>query len=71
MNDRELLLRALKRAGLTPESYNGRFMYGRECISVRCNHLSEVPAKHRKTANTDQMGLGIVVYWTWADWSNE
>ena len=71
MNDRELLLRALKRGGLTAKSYSGRFMYGRECISVRCNHISEVPPKWRKSASTDSMGKGIVVYWTWADWSEE
>lgn len=71
MDDREVLLRALKRANLTPESYSGRFMFGSKCISVIVHNMSEVPAKHRKTASSETLGMDIVVYWTWASWEKE
>lgn len=48
-------------------TYSGRFMYGRQCLSIYCDHAGsclEAAGAHRvRGASTDSMGLGAVVYW--------
>ena len=54
---------AVKRAGLGDSlyyTYSGRCMYGRKCPAVNVDYLVEFPSY--KKYNTDNMGLGAVIY---------
>lgn len=77
------MVEALREAGHEPYSYSGRGMYGRRCVAVDVPSgasmlelgyalgLRGVDPSEFGEAKTDNMGLGIVVYWPYAEWSKE
>ena len=70
----------LEEAGYEPESYSGRNMYGKCCVSVN-NAISSWEIARALWLNNfdsddldipeprqDQLGLGIVLYWPSYEW---
>lgn len=79
------LIEALNTAGLKIRRYSGRGMYGKECVAVSDDRrLQEILAdlveaygdnlecaEAIRAARTDNMGLGIVVYWPHVAWPDD
>lgn len=67
----------LEECGFDPQSYSGRGMYGKECVSVRDATVWEVGRMlpHDATGipepHTDSLGTGIVIYWPKFEWPKE
>jgi len=72
------LMSELENLGLEPQAYSGRAMYGKQCVSVTLDRDEgwtvwaiargmdselDIPSP-----NTDQMGLGMVLYWPSLKW---
>jgi len=75
------LIEALEEAGYEPRSYSGRGMYGKCCVSVSGDDVSEWDIARALWFNNfdqedldipaprqDQLGLGIVLYWPSFEW---
>jgi hypothetical protein len=76
-------IEALEESGYEPESYSGRGMYGKECVSISgdvsawdvaralwfCNFDSD--DLDIPEPKQDQLGLGIVLYWPSYEWPKE
>ena len=68
---------ALDEAGFDHCEYSGRGMYGKQCVGVKleghtdayemfaliAGENPEFGAELARSARTDDMGLGIIVYW--------
>ena len=60
----EKIFKKIEDAGLEPQSYSGRWMYGQTCLGVAVGHpgdltvLGRVPMPH-----TESLGKGIIAYW--------
>ena len=78
------LIEALSQAGFDPCAYSGRGMFGKECVCVKGDDVSEWEvAKALWRANddneivdvpaprTDSLGLGIVLYWPYYEWPKD
>jgi len=64
------LIKLIRYTGRTPVSYSGRFMYGSECVAVELDQGDngrDLPDEDHKI---DSLGLGKVIYWTWAKATN-
>lgn len=77
----EKFIEALEDAGYEPKSYSGRGMYGKKCVSVHGDDVSEWDIARNLFNEThdgefdnvpapkqDQMGRGIVLYWPSYKW---
>jgi hypothetical protein len=67
------LINALTDAGFTPESYSGRGMYGKNCVSVKNESIFDVGRALAELdsipePSQDQLGKGIVLYWPSCEW---
>lgn len=75
------LTEALRSVDLEPQSYSGRGMYGRQCVSVQgpsqkdmisrivmCGLAPEQVGHLIQMSHSDSMGLGVVVYWPSIEW---
>lgn len=66
-----------------PRSYSGRAMYGKQCIAISGDYLSEwevalqigylarcfgLDPRDIGTPNSDALGRGIVLYWPRHEW---
>lgn len=81
----DTLTQALQAAGLTPEDYSGRNLFGRYCVCTNVSDLPEAVAKimaanvplHAElvplmaAAKTDSMGPDTVLYWPKIEWEGE
>ena len=62
---------------IPPQSYSGRFMYGKTCLGFTCKssqqeELLEIALRHGlRGFRTDSMGRDIIVYWPDTPWSEE
>jgi hypothetical protein len=65
----EALVSRLEKVGLNPRSYSGRFMYGKRCVSVSVDFLSELGKGTPKGYKVDNLGLGYVAYWPEVEWT--
>jgi len=63
------LVSKLEAEGLSPRSYSGRGMYGRNCVGASVVH----PGDHvlPRGWQQDQLGKGFIVYWPDVIWPNE
>jgi hypothetical protein len=61
------LITRLLNAGLTPRSYSGRGMFGRECVGVSLDRGQELTV-NAGTASWDQLGMGRIAYWPRHEW---
>jgi hypothetical protein len=47
--------------------YSGRGMFGKTCYGISCRNgttcIEEAAARGLRKAKTDDMGLGVIVYW--------
>lgn len=69
-----------------PRPYSGRAMYGKQCVAISGDYLSEwevalqigylarcygLDARDIGTPNTDSLGRGIVLYWPHHEWPED
>jgi hypothetical protein len=76
VSDSAALIQALKESGLTPRSYSGRGMYGKECVGFEdrngvglwefARHLD--PDLELREPHSDQLGKGMIYYWPEYAW---
>lgn len=75
------LTEALRTVDLEPQSYSGRGMYGRQCVSVKgssqkdlisrivmCGLEPEQVGQLIQMSHADSLGLGVVIYWPSIEW---
>jgi hypothetical protein len=79
----EKFIEVLEDAGYEPESYSGRGMYGKNCVSLK-GDVSVWDVAYSLWFNnfddedldvpepkTDSLGLGIVIYWPSYEWPKD
>jgi hypothetical protein len=65
------LIERLEEEGYAWRAYSGRGMYGRQCVAVPLENLSELfqlgkaLGRGAPEPKTDSLGLGIIAYWPW------
>jgi len=79
----EWLVEIIEAAGYEAQSYSGRYMYGKRCVSLKsdegetkilanlveeCDDTREAAELIRR-CRTDSMGRGIVLYWPIVAWA--
>ena len=82
--DVKKLIEALEDGGYDPQSYSGRRMFGKRCVSVRSQDVSlwdlakylfneEYDGTFDSLSEPlqDQLGLGYVLYWPSYEWPKD
>lgn len=76
------LIEALESYGYDPQSYSGRGMYGKECVSVHDGSIWDIAKdlfsegedgafNSLPEPRQDQLGLGVVLYWPSYEWPKD
>jgi hypothetical protein len=60
----EKIFQKIEAAGLEPQSYSGRFMFGKTCLGVAVRETGDLTAIGKvPTPHTESLGTGVIAYW--------